>query len=155
MRSFGGRGGWWVAAQISLIALILIVPGPRFPPFPAMPGFYPLAGGLLLLSSLLILLSGAKSLSRALTPFPYPLDNATLVREGLYRYVRHPLYLGVILGGLGVALWRMSLVSLGLSLVLALFLNAKASREEIWLLAKYPGYESYRRKTKKLIPFLY
>jgi protein-S-isoprenylcysteine O-methyltransferase Ste14 len=103
----------------------------------------------------LILFFGAKSLWIALTPYPYPVANAPLIREGIYKYVRHPLYFGLIIGGFGVSIWRINLLALGLSIVLAFYLNAKANLEELWLLQKFSEYESYRSKTKKLIPFLY
>jgi protein-S-isoprenylcysteine O-methyltransferase Ste14 len=31
----------------------------------------------------------------------------------------------------------------------------KARREERWLAEAYPGYAGYKRRTRKLIPFVY
>ncbi len=39
---------------------------------------------------------------------------------------------------------------------LAVFLDAKSRREELWLVERVPGYEDYRRRTKRrLLPFVY
>lgn len=40
-------------------------------------------------------------------------------------------------------------------LILFAFFDLKSRREEHWLSAKYPDYEAYRRRTCKLIPFVY
>jgi protein-S-isoprenylcysteine O-methyltransferase Ste14 len=153
--TFSQRGGWWVVGQFLILLLILIVPGPGFPAFIFNPGFYHLFGASLIGIASFILFSGAKSLWIALTPYPYPIANAPLIREGIYKYVRHPLYFGLILGGFGVSIWRTNFLALGLSMVLPFYLNAKANLEERWLLQKFPDYDSYRKRTKKLIPFLY
>ncbi|MFN7210957.1 MAG: isoprenylcysteine carboxylmethyltransferase family protein, partial [Aggregatilineales bacterium] len=55
----------------------------------------------------------------------------------------------------GWSLWQTSLVALALSLALCLFFDRKAAQEERWLQAQYPEYAEYRRRVKKLIPFLY
>lgn len=105
--------------------------------------------------AILFILLGAKNLGEGLTPFPYPAKRAPLVIVGIYRFIRHPLYLGVILGGIGISIFRMNIVSIGLSYCLGLFLNAKANREEEWLRQKFSEYEDYRKKTKKIIPFIF
>lgn len=93
--------------------------------------------------------------ARALTAIPYPLPDASLAQTGAYRFARHPIYGGLILGALGLALispWAGTFAAAGL---LAIVLDLKRRREEIWLAERYPEYEAYRRRTKALIPFLY
>jgi protein-S-isoprenylcysteine O-methyltransferase Ste14 len=153
--TFNQRGGWWIVGQLILHFLILVVPGPAFPSGTFPPILFHWIGGTLITVASLILLSGAKSLSKALTPYPYPIEEAPLIRKGIYCFIRHPLYLGVILGGFGVAVWRMNILSGGFTLFLTFFLNAKANREEAWLLEKFPEYKDYRKKSKKLLPFIY
>jgi protein-S-isoprenylcysteine O-methyltransferase Ste14 len=47
-------------------------------------------------------------------------------------------------------------VGLAMTVLLALFLELKARREELWLLGRYPAYTEYRRRTpRKFLPFLY
>ena len=78
-----------------------------------------------------------------------------MAETGPYRWVRHPLYLGLIVAGLGTASSRTSLVSLAATIGLAIVLDLKRRREEAWLVERFPGYEAYRRRTKALIPFVY
>ncbi|KRA50852.1 isoprenylcysteine carboxylmethyltransferase family protein [Pseudoxanthomonas sp. Root630] len=76
-----------------------------------------------------------------------------LVDVGPYRYVRHPIYTGLLLAFLGTALkvgdWR-GLVAV--AIVLASFWR-KLGVEERWLSEKFGHvYTAYKRRTKALIP---
>lgn len=85
---------------------------------------------------------------------PEPRASARLVTTGPYAYVRHPMYLAVLLGGAGcVAGWRGLPHALAFA-VLAIVLHVKAAREERLLLARFPEYEAYRGRTKRLVPFV-
>jgi protein-S-isoprenylcysteine O-methyltransferase Ste14 len=90
-----------------------------------------------------------------LTPFPKPIAGAKLVRNGIYSWVRHPLYAGVFLLSLGWALLWHSGPALGMSLMLALFFDIKARGEERRLREKFPEYEDYAKRTRKFIPRVY
>jgi protein-S-isoprenylcysteine O-methyltransferase Ste14 len=48
-----------------------------------------------------------------------------------------------------------SLLALGLALALAVLLDLKARREEVWLREKYPGYAEYAGHTKRFVPGVY
>ena len=87
-------------------------------------------------------------LGRNLTPFPKPLDNGQLVRTGLYQIVRHPIKQGVIVACLGWAIWRGSLIGIGLSFLLLLFFDAKTRAEERWLVRQYPQYKASPKGTR-------
>ena len=41
------------------------------------------------------------------------------------------------------------------AIVLLLFFDIKARKEEAWLSHKFPEYDAYRSNVKKLIPWLY
>jgi protein-S-isoprenylcysteine O-methyltransferase Ste14 len=94
-------------------------------------------------------------LGRNLTPLPFPKASGSLVQTGIYGWVRHPLYGGLVLGALSWAIFHLSFSHLLGVLVLLLFFNAKADREETWLLQTYPEYAEYRTHVKKLLPWLY
>lgn len=81
-------------------------------------------------------------------------DEPELVTSGPYRFVRHPIYSGILLAILGTALatniyW---LVALG---VMGIYFVYSARVEERMLTTSFPAaYPSYRAKTKMLIPFV-
>jgi protein-S-isoprenylcysteine O-methyltransferase Ste14 len=84
-----------------------------------------------------------------------PRSTNVLVRSGIYRYVRHPLYSGVMVAGLALLLSRPTLV-VGLAfLMMVLVTNARAGMEERMLEQQYPEYAVYKKGTKRFIPFLY
>jgi protein-S-isoprenylcysteine O-methyltransferase Ste14 len=77
-----------------------------------------------------------------------------LTTSGPYRLVRHPVYLGEILGALGFTIALPSLFSV---LVLISFVGSQLLRtrmEEAVLTAQLPGYVEYMATTPRLIPFV-
>jgi protein-S-isoprenylcysteine O-methyltransferase Ste14 len=149
----GSRGEAWVAVQAGLLILFLAVPQVG-PPWPHADAFR-LAGWLLAASGILLFMWSALNLGRSLTPFPRPLPHGRLVTDGAYRFVRHPIYFAVILACLGFALSSRSVLRLALTLVLFIFFDMKARREESWLRQQYPAYADYQARVKKLIPWIY
>lgn len=77
-----------------------------------------------------------------------------LVTSGPYRFVRHPIYSGILLATLGTALavnlfWLVALASIGAYFVYS------ARVEERNMVESFPeAYPSYRAHTKMLIPFV-
>lgn len=153
--SFVSRGGIWVLAQLPLMLLAFVVPI-RFGAGQIIP-VHPLAwlGALATVSSGVLIIWGFVSLGGALSPFPRPLADATLQRNGAYRLMRHPIYTGVILASLGWTLWWLCWIGVLPVLALAIFFDRKAAHEEIWLREKYQDYGEYARQVKKFIPGLY
>jgi len=152
------RGEWYVISQFVLFALIAF--GPRtLSVFPLWNGPWAdaarLAGGALLAGGVLLALAGVSWLGRNLTPFVCPKAGSVLLERGPYRLVRHPTYGGLFLGALGWALWVQGWLTLGWALLLLLLFDRKAALEEAWLLRSFPGYAAYRKRVRKLIPFLY
>jgi protein-S-isoprenylcysteine O-methyltransferase Ste14 len=154
----GARGEWLVVVQVLLMGLVFLGPrtvaGQPSWPFP-LPHACPIVGGGLMAGGGILFLAGLVRLGRGLTPLPYPKDGAGLVQTGPYALVRHPMYGGGLVLGLGWALWVQSWLTLGYWAILFGFLDAKSRREEGWLAAKYPAYAAYRRRVRKLIPFVY
>ena len=127
---------------------------------------------IILLASLLTLLLSVSTISaRAAEPHPAPglrmqalqrrhvpcvaVDDATLIESGLYGWVRHPIYCGLILAAFGWGLLVQGWLTLLWAAVLLIFFDIKSRREEAWLLARFPAYADYRRRVRKLIPFIY
>jgi protein-S-isoprenylcysteine O-methyltransferase Ste14 len=77
-----------------------------------------------------------------------------LVTSGPYRFVRHPIYSGLLLGVLGTAL-ATNLIGLAITAVLIAYFYYAATVEERNLTGIFPsGYPEYRARTTKLIPFV-
>lgn len=107
--------------------------------------FLKLLGGLLLFISFY-------DLRKSLTALPQPTKNGVLQVRGLYKYVRHPMYGAVLTLSTGIAVSSGSLVKYLLVICLFILFNYKARYEEELLLAKYPGYKAYTKKTRRFIP---
>jgi protein-S-isoprenylcysteine O-methyltransferase Ste14 len=84
---------------------------------------------------------------------PRPRTGAELVETGVYRFVRHPIYGGLILAAFGWAIAQASVVAVALGVLLAAFLFVKSSREEAWLTQRFPAYEAYRARTRRFLPW--
>jgi protein-S-isoprenylcysteine O-methyltransferase Ste14 len=154
----GKRGEYWFMIQVVLILGFAVLPIYRLPELnpspPSLYGVWIAAAGMGIVS-LIVLLRGLLDLGQNLTPLPHPKQDGQLVQTGMYSAIRHPLYSGLILAAVSWAVFQCSISHLVAAIVLALFLNAKASREEVWLIQMYPDYLDYRQRVKKLIPWLY
>ena len=79
----------------------------------------------------------------------------TIVSSGVYRLVRHPIYLGNLLMAGGAALWLGSYAGLWGFAVLLVFTIGRIVIEETHLRANFPQYADYARKVRgRLIPFV-
>jgi protein-S-isoprenylcysteine O-methyltransferase Ste14 len=136
----------WAVIGANFAFLMLLVP--KAAPTPLMAS----------VSSVLVLMGTACSiytlgwLGKSFAVFP---QARQLVTQGPYRFVRHPLYLAEQVSAFGLALqyrqpWSLLIVSAGL-----LFQLPRMHFEEKVLEATYAPYRDYRRRTARLIPFLY
>lgn len=154
----GPRGEGWVLGQFVLLGLIALLSLPRLPDLLPPDGVSWLAfatGAMALAVAGSTLLSGFRDLGRNLTPLPRPRDDAELVESGIYTTVRHPIYAGLILAGLGWSTLTRSLPAIVVAVLLAIYLDLKSRREEAWLAERYPGYAAYARRTKRFVPRVY
>jgi protein-S-isoprenylcysteine O-methyltransferase Ste14 len=82
-------------------------------------------------------------------------DEPELVTSGPYHLVRHPIYLGILVAGVGTALalsW-LWIIAVGLA---GLYFAYSATVEERYLTEQFPDtYPRYRRSTKMLVPFIF
>jgi protein-S-isoprenylcysteine O-methyltransferase Ste14 len=81
-------------------------------------------------------------------------DNPELVTSGPYHLVRHPIYSGILVAGVGtaVALSWMWLIAVVLAAIYFLY---SATVEERYMAQQFPdAYPAYKRATKMLVPFV-
>ncbi|MEZ4397323.1 MAG: NnrU family protein [Candidatus Krumholzibacteriia bacterium] len=139
--------------QLVIFGLILWEPLDWTFPRPALLGW---AGLALILVGGWLGTGGLLALGPSLSPFPEPRQGARLVAGGVYARVRHPIYGGLVLGSLGLALWRGSLGGLLLAALLLVFFDRKSRYEERRLETRFPTYADYRRQVgKRLLPWIY
>lgn len=146
--ALGPRGVGWVVLQSlvfgALVACVLL--GPGWPEGAESP--LRVAGIVLEACGAVLFALGVRGLGSAFTPFPLPLEDASLRRDGIYGRVRHPVYGGIIVFALGVSLWRSPLAFVPTALLAGLF-ELKSRREEFWLAERYPDYADYRAATRR------
>jgi len=93
-------------------------------------------------------------LNKNLSPFPTPKNNATLLENGLYKYMRHPIYTGIILLFLGYSVYQNSVYKLLISILLVILFYFKSNYEEERLGQKFPDYKNYKTKTGRFFPWI-
>lgn len=84
------------------------------------------------------------------------LENHKLVKQGIYRSIRHPAYTGDIVANIGIALLFRSIYGfLVMLLLIPLFLYRIRIEEDMLTARLGKEYIDYKKTTKKLIPGIY
>lgn len=100
--------------------------------------------------------AGIYELGSSLSPWPQPVKDGALKTEGIFSLVRHPMYGGLVIGSLGLAVATAEFERALLTVLLVLALDKKIEFEEKYMSQAFPEYTSYKSKvTKKFIPFVY
>jgi protein-S-isoprenylcysteine O-methyltransferase Ste14 len=82
-------------------------------------------------------------------------DEPELVTSGPYRLVRHPIYSGILIAGIGTAValnwtWLTAVILAGI------YFGYSATVEERYMTEQFPDtYPTYKRSTKMLVPFVF
>lgn len=106
----------------------------------------------LLLLGILIVLIALLQLNTNLSPFPSPKSNASLIKTGLYKFVRHPIYTGIIVATFGYGLYTGSLYRILISIGLYILFYFKSEYEEERLKMTFPEYKIYRESAGRFFP---
>jgi protein-S-isoprenylcysteine O-methyltransferase Ste14 len=147
-----------VVIQFALFALVVAGPATwhGWPPWPFPGGgLATLVGASMMLAGLSLAVWGGAKHGAGLQALPYPREGGTALYTGPYRIVRHPIYSGALCIAVGWAVFRHGWLTLVYAALLFLLFDAKARREERWLVEKFPSYAGYQRRVRKLVPFIY
>ena len=84
-------------------------------------------------------------------------EDHKLYTEGVYRYIRNPMYSGSLIGVIGFGLVFRSIITLLFVSIIYFIVFKMRIDEEERLLTELFGEEftAYKKKSKKLIPFIY
>jgi protein-S-isoprenylcysteine O-methyltransferase Ste14 len=83
-------------------------------------------------------------------------EKSSIVKHGIYRWVRHPSYTGGMLYNIGIGLALTNWVSvLLLAFGMAVFYVYRVRVEEEALCKTHGDYADYMRHTKRFIPFIF
>ena len=110
---------------------------------------------ILLLLSVYVVITGYLLLKRKGNPDANFENTSLLVKSGIYKYIRHPLYLSVFLIGTGVMLKNPGTFQLILGTINLVAVYVTARIEENEMIAKFGDeYRLYMTETRMFIPFI-
>ncbi len=139
-----------------VVAWLVLMPLDRFhlqltgrPPLPVA------VTGLLMVIVGWVFITLATRQNRFASPLVKLQDDQAVVDSGVYRIVRHPMYLGGALFVVGLPLWLESYAAIVLSFVFVVGLAVRIGIEER-LLDELDGYAAYTKRVgHRLIPFVW
>ncbi len=112
-------------------------------------GVFKVSGMILFTAGIFLIFRGIYSLKSAVF-----IPDESFIKTGPFALVRHPMYLGGIIGALGIAVFAGSLFGLLYTVILAAVLSHIANSEEEDLLKRFGSeYEKYKGKVPKIFPF--
>jgi protein-S-isoprenylcysteine O-methyltransferase Ste14 len=110
---------------------------------------------ILLILSAWIAIAGYLTLKRKGKPDSNFENTSVLVKSGLYKYIRHPLYLSVFMFGTGVMLKQAGIIHICLGAVNLIAIYVTARIEENEMIAKFGDeYRAYMKESRMFVPFL-
>ncbi len=153
LRSLTSHGFYMFFAFESLLALLFFnVDSFVFRVFP----WYQILSWVFLVISALLAFSGFYGLKKYGKPIVGWEETTELIKKGIFRYIRHPLYSSLILLAIGILLKNMALQSFIACFVCISFLVTASMVEERENLAKFGGsYHTYANDTRRYIPFIF
>ena len=106
----------------------------------------------LLTMGLIVMVIGLASLGRSFGIMPRARG---LVQHGLYKWIRHPIYLGEFLAFGGLLVLAASPLTIAVYVVFVALQLYRLVIEEQTLTTAYPEYAEYRARTARLLPGVY
>ena len=109
-------------------------------------------GILAIAAGILTVIFGIVNLSDSLSPFPSPKADSVLIQHGIYKYIRHPIYTGILCAFFGYGLFASAITKVLITVVLAIVFYFKSSFEEQLLETRYLQYKHYKKTTGRFLP---
>ncbi|MCH4824146.1 isoprenylcysteine carboxylmethyltransferase family protein [Gramella lutea] len=110
---------------------------------------------IIIVFGVIIFLVALLQLNRNLSPFPTPKSDSRLVKTGIYKYIRHPIYSGILITFLAYGIFTTSLFRILITFILYALFNLKSKYEEKQLRGRFPEYASYQKKTGRFFPVFF
>ena len=146
------KGEWYLFSQILLILLHFIPPYPKIEYLGyAINTISIIIGFSFAIKGLIIAIKAFQDLGENLSPLPYPIKEAVLIKDNSYQKVRHPLYKGILFISLGICIFSLSLIHLFLFISISYILKIKALKEEEKLKIKFPEYKKYIKEVPAIV----
>lgn len=82
-------------------------------------------------------------------------EDCSLVTDGVYAYIRHPMYTSVLVSALGLTIMYLNLFTLAVYGILLLNMLIKMFYEESLWHCHSSEYEEYTQNTSRLIPKIF
>jgi len=99
-----------------------------------------------------VIVLGILNLSDSLSPISSKEKHAALISYGIYKYVRHPIYLGILIAMIAFAIYSVSVIKLVIAFALIVVLYLKSSYEEKLLIKDFSDYKDYKDSTGRFFP---
>ncbi len=141
----------WLFVVLQVILLVLLVLLPQRNDWPT-PTYLVVLSWILSFIGAAVVLLGAGRLGRSLTPTPVPVKSGELAMTGVYRYMRHPIYTGVLTIVAGIVLRSGSIAHALVGVLTVAFFTWKSSWEEAQLREQYSNYEEYAATVPRFLP---
>lgn len=145
------KGNILVGIQFLLLAVIFL--SPKLNDWLISPFFEQVVNSFSFIAIAFLVIAGL-NLGKSLTANPVPTDSSTLKTNGLYRFVRHPIYSALILLSVSTVFASQSWLKALTAIALIALLSYKARFEENLLLQRYADYAKYAARVGRLVPLV-
>ncbi len=82
------------------------------------------------------------------------IDDNVFLTEGIYQFIRHPIYAGILLLMISYSFLDASIFKILITFIMAMVLFYKSILEEMWLFTKYRNFRLYKQRTGRFFPKL-
>ena len=113
------------------------------------------AGLIFAFAGIIISIASIATLNKNLSAFPTPKQSAKLIQSGIYKYIRHPIYSGILFFTFGFSIYSENMLRFLIFFTLLILFNFKAAYEEKLLLNKFSNYSAYKKKTGMFLPIVH